>query len=54
MPLEERDPAYLWDMPDAAIAASAKLAGCTLVTRNTRDPTAVAGMVAVEFWSNEG
>ena len=40
-------------LPDAAIAASAEVAGCTLVTRNTRDFERLAGILAVEFYSNE-
>jgi predicted nucleic acid-binding protein len=40
-------------LPDAAIAASAELAGCTLLTRNTRDFEALAEALAVEFYSNE-
>jgi predicted nucleic acid-binding protein len=40
-------------LPDAAIAASAELAGCTLLTRNTHDFEAVAGLLAVEFYSGE-
>jgi predicted nucleic acid-binding protein len=39
-------------LPDAAIAASAELAGCTLLTRNTRDLKALAEVLAVEFYSN--
>jgi predicted nucleic acid-binding protein len=39
-------------LPDAAIAASAELSGCTLLTRNTRDFEAVAGILAVEFYRN--
>jgi predicted nucleic acid-binding protein len=40
-------------LPDAAIAASAELSGCTLVTRNTRDFEGLAGTLAIEFYSNE-
>lgn len=40
-------------LPDAAIAASAELSGCTLLTRNTRDFEALAGTLAFEFYSNE-
>lgn len=40
-------------LPDAAIAASAEHAGCTLLTRNTRDFEALAGILAVEFYSSE-
>jgi len=39
--------------PDAAIAASAELSGCTLLTRNTRDFEALDGVLAVEFYGNE-
>jgi len=40
-------------LPDAVVAASAELAGCTLLTRNTRDFEALADILAVEFYSNE-
>jgi predicted nucleic acid-binding protein len=40
-------------LPDAAIAASAQLCGCTLLTRNTRDFVALQGLLAVEFYSND-
>ncbi len=40
-------------LPDAAIAASAELSGCTLLTRNTRDFEALDGLLAVEFYGNE-
>jgi predicted nucleic acid-binding protein len=40
-------------LPDAAIAASAELAGCTLLTRNARDLKVLADVLAVEFYSNE-
>jgi predicted nucleic acid-binding protein len=40
-------------LPDAAIAASAELTGCTLLTRNVRDLKAGAEMLSVEFYSNE-
>ncbi|MFC2023809.1 PIN domain-containing protein [Chloroflexota bacterium] len=40
-------------LPDAAIAASAELAGCTLLTRNTRDFEALAEVLDVEFYGNE-
>jgi predicted nucleic acid-binding protein len=40
-------------LPDAAIAASAELNGCTLLTRNTRDFETLDGLLAVEFYSNE-
>ena len=40
-------------LPDAAIAASAEVAGCTLVTRNARGFEHLADILAVEFYSNE-
>jgi predicted nucleic acid-binding protein len=40
-------------LPDAAIAASADLNGYTLLTRNTRDFEVLAGVLAVEFYSDE-
>jgi len=40
-------------LPDAAIAASADLSGCTLLTRNTRDFVALADTLDIEFYSNE-
>jgi len=40
-------------LPDAAIAASADLSGCTLLTRNTRDFVALETMISVEFYANE-
>jgi predicted nucleic acid-binding protein len=40
-------------LPDAAIAASAELSGCTLLTRNTRDFQPLDELLAVEFYSNE-
>ena len=40
-------------LPDAAIAASAQVSGCTLVTRNSRDFEDLAGIIAIEFYSNE-
>ena len=40
-------------LPDAAIAASADLSGCTLLTRNTRDFVALEAMISVEFYANE-
>ena len=40
-------------LPDAAIAASAELSGCTLLTRNNHDFEPLAGLLAVEFYSNE-
>ena len=40
-------------LPDAAIAASADLSGCTLLTRNTRDFAALEAMISVEFYANE-
>lgn len=39
-------------LPDAAIAASAELAGCTLLTRNARDFEQLAGIMAIEFYNN--
>ena len=39
-------------LPDAAIAASADLSGCTLLTRNTRDFVALEAMISVEFYAN--
>jgi predicted nucleic acid-binding protein len=40
-------------LPDAAIAASADLSGCILLTRNTRDFVALEAMISVEFYANE-
>ncbi len=40
-------------LPDAAIAASAQLCGCTLLTRNTRDFEALQMLLDVEFYSND-
>jgi predicted nucleic acid-binding protein len=40
-------------LPDAAIAASAELSGCTLITRSTRDFAALEGLLAIEFYGNE-
>jgi predicted nucleic acid-binding protein len=40
-------------LPDAAIAASAELNGCTLLTRNTRDFETLDELLAIEFYSNE-
>ena len=40
-------------LPDAAIAASAELSGCILLTRNTRDFQPLDELLAVEFYSNE-
>jgi predicted nucleic acid-binding protein len=40
-------------LPDAAIAASAELTSRTLLTRNTRDFTALKGLIAVEFYSRD-
>jgi predicted nucleic acid-binding protein len=40
-------------LPDAAIAASAELGGCTLLTRNTRDFEPLQALLAVEFYSND-
>ena len=37
-------------LPDAAIAATAELAGCPLLTRNTRDFAALADLLALEFY----
>jgi predicted nucleic acid-binding protein len=39
--------------PDAVIAASAELSGCTLLTRNTLDFEALDGVLAIEFYGNE-
>jgi len=38
-------------LPDAAIAASAELAGRTLLTRNRRDFEALTDLIAIEFYS---
>ena len=38
-------------LPDAAIAASAELSGCTLLTRNTRDFETLSHMLAVDFYA---
>jgi predicted nucleic acid-binding protein len=38
---------------DAAIAASAELVGCTLLTRNTQDFEALGNVLAVEFYKND-
>lgn len=40
-------------LPDAAIAATAELSGCTLLSRNTRDFEALDRVLAVEFYGNE-
>jgi predicted nucleic acid-binding protein len=40
-------------LPDAAIAASAQLCGCTLLTRSTRDFEALLALLDVEFYSND-
>ena len=40
-------------LPDAAIAASAELTGCTLLTRNTRDFTPLKELMAVEFYRRD-
>lgn len=40
-------------LPDAAIAASAELSGCTLLTRNTRGFEPLQAHLAIEFYSNE-
>ena len=37
-------------LPDAAIAATADLAGYTLLTRNTRDFAPLADLLALEFY----
>jgi predicted nucleic acid-binding protein len=37
-------------LPDAAIAATAELAGCPLLARNTRDFAALADLLALEFY----
>jgi predicted nucleic acid-binding protein len=40
-------------LPDAAIAASAEFADCTLLTRNTRDFEALGAVLKIEFYANE-
>ena len=40
-------------LPDAAIAASAERAGCTLLTRNSRDFGTLADLLAIKFYRNE-
>lgn len=37
-------------LPDAAIAASAELTGCTLLTRNARDFEQLGGVISVEIY----
>jgi predicted nucleic acid-binding protein len=37
-------------LPDAAIAASAELSGCTLLTRNKRDFRPLQTLLSVEFY----
>jgi predicted nucleic acid-binding protein len=39
--------------PDAAIAASSELSGCTLLTRNTHDFEPLDKLFAVEFYSRD-
>jgi predicted nucleic acid-binding protein len=48
--LRQRIGLQLLSLPDAAIAATAQLTGRTLVTRNTRDFTALQRDLAVEFY----
>lgn len=40
-------------LPDAAIAASAELAGCTLLTRNSHDFKVLKGTLDIEFYDYE-
>jgi predicted nucleic acid-binding protein len=40
-------------LPDAAIAASSALSGCTLLTRNKRDFESLQALLEVEFYSNK-
>lgn len=40
-------------LPDAAIAASAELTGCTLLTRNRRDFEPLQARLDIEFYRNE-
>jgi predicted nucleic acid-binding protein len=40
-------------LPDAVIAASSELSGCTLLTRNTHDFEPFDKLFAVEFYSRE-
>lgn len=39
-------------LPNAAIAASADLCGCTLLTRNSHDLAPLQGILALEFYEN--
>ena len=39
-------------LPDAAIAASAELTGCSLLTRNWHDFETLQDLIAVEFYTN--
>jgi len=38
-------------LPDAVIAASTELSGRTLLTRNTRDFSRLAGAISIEFYA---
>jgi predicted nucleic acid-binding protein len=40
-------------LPDAAVAASAELSGCTLLTRNTRDFEPLQALLSIEFYGDE-
>jgi len=40
-------------LPDAAIAASAALTGCTLLTRNVRDLERLCDQIDIEFYRND-
>jgi predicted nucleic acid-binding protein len=40
-------------LPDAAIAASAELSGCTLLTRNTRAFESLQGLIPIEFYARD-
>ena len=40
-------------LPDAAIAASSELSGCTLLTRHTRDFRPLDGLLSVELYTDE-
>ena len=40
-------------LPDAAIAASAELSGCTLLTRNTRDFESLQALMPIEFYARD-
>jgi predicted nucleic acid-binding protein len=51
--LRQRVGLEMLSLPDAAIAASAELHGCTLLTRNARDFEALDGLVALEFYGRE-